>query len=115
MREERRQEAEARLQELSSLVQELSGQMPMLHVREGDVRPPTLVTRNATVTIILQTGTLQLSAQGRATEDGARGDTIRIVNTQSNRTIEATVVAPDTVLVQLGRPLAYLDQHKSAQ
>ena len=37
MREERRQEAEARLQELSSLVQELSGQMPMLHVREGDV------------------------------------------------------------------------------
>lgn len=84
-------------------------------VREGDVRAPTLVTRNATVTIILQTGSLQLSAQGRATEDGARGDTIRIVNTQSNRTIEATVVAPDTVLVQLGRPLAYLDQHKSAQ
>ena len=42
MRAERRQEAEARLQELSSLVQELSGQMPMLHVREGDVRDELL-------------------------------------------------------------------------
>lgn len=84
-------------------------------VREGEVRAPTLVTRNSTVTIVLQTGSLQLSAQGRATEDGARGDTIRIVNTQSNRTIEALVVAPDTVLVQLGRPLALLDQQKSVQ
>ena len=42
MREERRQEAEARLQELSSLVQELSGEMPMLHVREGDAREELL-------------------------------------------------------------------------
>jgi nucleotide-binding universal stress UspA family protein len=38
MREERRQEAESKLQELSSLVQSQSGEMPMLHVREGDVR-----------------------------------------------------------------------------
>ena len=42
MREERRQEAEARLQELSSLVQTLSGEMPMLHVREGDPREELL-------------------------------------------------------------------------
>lgn len=42
MREERRQEAEARLQELSSHVQALSGQMPTLHVREGDVRDELL-------------------------------------------------------------------------
>ncbi len=42
MREERRQEAETRLQELSSLVQDLSGEMPMLHVREGDAREELL-------------------------------------------------------------------------
>lgn len=84
-------------------------------VRESDVRATTLVTRNSTVTIVLQAGSLQLSAQGRATEDGARGDTIRIVNTQSNRTIEATVVAPDMVLVELVRPLAALDQNKFAR
>ncbi|MBI1245285.1 MAG: universal stress protein [Alphaproteobacteria bacterium] len=42
MREERRQEAETKLQEFSSLVQEMSGQMPMLHVREGDPREELL-------------------------------------------------------------------------
>jgi nucleotide-binding universal stress UspA family protein len=42
MREERRQEAEAKLQELSSLVREQSGEMPMLHVREGDPRDELL-------------------------------------------------------------------------
>jgi nucleotide-binding universal stress UspA family protein len=38
MREERRQEAEARLQELAAQAQALSGMMPMLYVREGE--PP---------------------------------------------------------------------------
>ena len=38
MREERRQEAEARLQELAAQAQTLSGMMPMLYVREGEPR-----------------------------------------------------------------------------
>lgn len=42
MREERRAEAEQRLQELSTLVQKLSGQMPVLYVREGSVREELL-------------------------------------------------------------------------
>jgi flagella basal body P-ring formation protein FlgA len=79
-------------------------------VRESDVRAPTLVTRNASVTIVLQAVNLQLSSQGRAVEDGARGDTIRVVNVQSHRTIEATVIGPDTVAVQLTRPHAALQQ-----
>jgi nucleotide-binding universal stress UspA family protein len=42
MREERRAEAEHRLQELSTLVQDLSGDIPILYVREGDVREELL-------------------------------------------------------------------------
>jgi nucleotide-binding universal stress UspA family protein len=42
MREERRAEAEQRLQELSTLVQDLSGEMPVLYVREGTVREELL-------------------------------------------------------------------------
>jgi nucleotide-binding universal stress UspA family protein len=42
MREERRAEAEQRLQELSTLVQTLSGEMPILYVREGTVREELL-------------------------------------------------------------------------
>ena len=42
MREERRNEAEMRLQELATLAKTLSGQMPMLHVREGEAREELL-------------------------------------------------------------------------
>lgn len=42
MRAERRAEAEARLQELSREVQNLTGAMPILHVREGHVRDELL-------------------------------------------------------------------------
>jgi nucleotide-binding universal stress UspA family protein len=42
MREERRAEAEQRLQELSTQVQNLSGEMPILYVREGTVRDELL-------------------------------------------------------------------------
>ncbi|MBI3507949.1 MAG: flagellar basal body P-ring formation protein FlgA [Proteobacteria bacterium] len=77
-------------------------------VREIDVRPATLVARNANITIILQFGNLSLSAQGKSIEDGARGDTIRIVNTTSNRQLEGVVVGPDTVAVSIGPRLAAL-------
>jgi nucleotide-binding universal stress UspA family protein len=42
MREERRAEAEQRLQELSTQVQTLAGEMPILYVREGNVRDELL-------------------------------------------------------------------------
>jgi len=38
MREERRTEAETRLQELSKHVYDFTGEMPVLYLREGDVR-----------------------------------------------------------------------------
>jgi flagella basal body P-ring formation protein FlgA len=68
-------------------------------LREGDVRPPVLVARNANVTLVLRVGGMSLSALGRAMDEGARGDTIRVVNVQTTRTIEAQVVGPDTVMV----------------
>lgn len=42
MQQERRAEAEARLQELSNIVYELTGEMPVLHLREGNVRDELL-------------------------------------------------------------------------
>lgn len=77
-------------------------------VRETDVRQATLVARNANVTVLLQTGNLSLSVQGRAVEEGARGDTIRVFNTASNRQIEGVIVGPDTVAVQMAPRLAAL-------
>lgn len=42
MREERRQAAETKLAELSSVVHEMSGETPMLYVREGEPREALL-------------------------------------------------------------------------
>ncbi|MFN8701832.1 MAG: flagellar basal body P-ring formation chaperone FlgA [Rhodospirillales bacterium] len=77
-------------------------------VRETDVRAATLVARNANVTVLLQMGSLSLSVQGRAVEEGARGDTIRVLNTTSNRQIEGVVVGSDTVAVPMSPRLAAL-------
>lgn len=71
-------------------------------IRDNDTRPPVLVARNSTVTIVLQTSYLTLTAQGKAIEDGAKGDTIRVTNSQSKKTIEAVVSGPDFVIVQSG-------------
>ncbi len=71
-------------------------------IRNGDIRAPVIVSRNSTVTIVLHTGHMTLTAQGRANEDGARGDSIRVVNLQSKKTIEAVVSGNDLVTVQFG-------------
>jgi flagella basal body P-ring formation protein FlgA len=71
-------------------------------LREGDVRPPILVTRNSAVTIQLRAGGLTLTAQGRALDEGARGAMVRVINSQTKRTIEAVVIGPDLVSVQIG-------------
>jgi len=49
---------------------------------------------------------MTLTAQGKAEEDGSRGDVIRVRNLQSNKTIEATITGPDSVAVNLGPRLA---------
>ena len=71
-------------------------------VREGDARPPIVIVRNSPVIIVLQAGNMTLTAQGRATEDGAKGEIIRVTNMQSKKVIEAVVAGPDTVTVALG-------------
>lgn len=70
-------------------------------VREADVRPPVLVARNGVVLITLRVGGMSLTAQGRAVDEGARGDMIRVVNLQTRKTIEAQVIGPDTVAVSM--------------
>lgn len=77
----------------------LVGQTPRRPLRErqpilmSDVRAPVLVTKGAAVTMVLESPGLLLTAKGQALEDGAKGETIRIMNTQSNRTVEAVVTA----------------------
>lgn len=68
-------------------------------IRAGEVTEPLLVSRNSLVTLRLNTPLLQLSATGRALEDGAQGALIRVVNTSSNTTVQGVVAHDGSVQV----------------
>ncbi len=57
------------------------------------------VRRGETVSLIYAAPGMQLAARARALEDGAAGQTIRLINLQSNRTIDAVVTGPGAARV----------------
>ncbi|HYG89287.1 MAG TPA: flagellar basal body P-ring formation chaperone FlgA [Azospirillum sp.] len=75
-------------------------------VRVRDLQSPRMVDKGSLVTITLSSANLTLSAQGKALQDGGKGDVIRVVNTQSNRIVEAVVAGPNQVSVKVGMALA---------
>ena len=82
------------------------GAIPGRPIQFGSVAPPLVVTRNDAVTMLLQHGSLSITARGRAMEDGAVGDRIRVANVDSSRVVDARVIGPGTVAVQIGLELA---------
>lgn len=70
-------------------------------VKAQDVEEPQIVKRGGTVTMRFASGPLQLTAIGKAMEDGSKGDTIRVVNNQSSRTIDALVTGENEVTVKI--------------
>jgi flagella basal body P-ring formation protein FlgA len=55
---------------------------------------PATVKRGETLTVTYSGPGLRLAARARATKDAAIGETIRVVNVQSNREIDAVVTGP---------------------
>ncbi|SMH60424.1 flagellar basal body P-ring formation chaperone FlgA [Azospirillum agricola] len=68
-------------------------------VRLRDLQSPRMIDKGALVTITLATESMSLTTQGKALQDGGRGEVIRVVNTQSNRIVEATVAGHNLVAV----------------
>jgi flagella basal body P-ring formation protein FlgA len=66
-------------------------------VNLNDLEAPRLVERGKTVTMIFTENGLELTAQGKAMENGAMGDRIRVTNTSSNKTVVAEVTAQNEV------------------
>src|SRR5512138_307151 len=68
-------------------------------IRTTDLQTPVMVAKNSLVTLQLQTERMQLTAQGRALENGAEGDVVRVMNTSSNTVVSAVVI--DTGVVEV--------------
>ncbi len=63
-------------------------------VRRGQVQWPRLVRRGDVVTLVFSRPGLILTALGRALEDGAEGQIIRLVNLDSERPLRGRVTGP---------------------
>jgi flagella basal body P-ring formation protein FlgA len=75
------------------------GLRPGQPVRASEIGAPVLVEKNQMVLLRVQTASMQLTAQGRALQEGARGDTVRVVNTKSNTVVTGTVAEAGLVMV----------------
>jgi flagella basal body P-ring formation protein FlgA len=64
-----------------------------------DVEAPQIIARGDLVTMLFQQAGMTLTASGKALENGAKGDTIRVVNTSSDKTIEGIVTAEKEVTI----------------
>lgn len=84
----------------------LIGMTPRRMVIEGkaikvsEIEAPQIVRRGQNVTIKFKSGTMELTAMGKALENGSKGDLIRVVNANSSRTVAATITAEKEVSVQ---------------
>ncbi|MCR9072061.1 MAG: flagellar basal body P-ring formation chaperone FlgA [Alphaproteobacteria bacterium] len=69
-------------------------------VRLTDLKPNLMVTKGETITLMVRTGLMTLTARGTALESATRNGVIRVRNTHSQKVVEARVVGPDMAVVE---------------
>ncbi len=74
-------------------------------LRSTDLMKPELVHRNEMVTLVYVVPGITLTVRGKATEGGAEGDVVGVVNPQSKRVLEGVVAGPGRIVIH-GAPLA---------
>jgi flagellar basal body P-ring formation protein FlgA len=68
-------------------------------LRHSDVQAPTVVAKGTLVTVVLRTDRMLITARGRALDDAANGEVVRVLNTQSRATIEGVATGPNEVVI----------------
>jgi flagellar basal body P-ring formation protein FlgA len=74
-------------------------------ISASDLERPKLIQKNQLVTILLEVPGLVIRTEGKALEDATRGDTVKVLNTQSKRIIHATAIASGLVSVSLRKSI----------
>lgn len=84
----------------------LIGKTPVRMVEQGvpvrvrDVTPPQLIARGDDVILQFNQGGLQLTVKGKAMQNGAEGEFIRVMNLSSNQSLRGEVTGSKLVSVQ---------------
>jgi flagella basal body P-ring formation protein FlgA len=68
-------------------------------LRNADLAKPEIVHRGDLVTLHYEVPGIVISMRGKATESGALGDTVNVLNEQSKRTIQGVISSPGHVTV----------------
>jgi flagella basal body P-ring formation protein FlgA len=68
-------------------------------INPGQIRPPYLVLRGQTVKIVVRTPSYQVTMNGQALSDGAKGEVIKVKNSKSQKIVEGVVTARGIVQV----------------
>ena len=71
-------------------------------LRISDTAPPELVARGENVTIVYETPSVSLAMRGLANQGGRLGAVVNVVNTASQKVLQATVIGPGRVSVGPG-------------
>lgn len=66
-------------------------------IRQKDVKEPVMVRRNSRVNMIYRAGRLEITAVGRALQEGALGDMVTVINLDSRKKVDGIVTARGTV------------------
>jgi flagellar basal body P-ring formation protein FlgA len=75
------------------------GIMPLRPIAVSEIMPPLVVKKGDTVVMELKSGQMILTVQGKALENGAAGDTVRVENPTSNHVVQAVVTGDKSVEV----------------
>ena len=68
-------------------------------LRAGELMKPDLVQRSEPVTLVYEVPGVVLTLRGKAIDGGAEGDTISVMNEQSKRIVQGTIVGPGRVAI----------------
>ena len=73
-------------------------------LRSAELTRPEIVQRGQMVTLVFEAPGLMLTMRGKASEAGAEGDTVSVLNEQSKRTVQGVVAGPGHVVVSSSAP-----------
>ena len=90
-----------------------SAARPDRPLKRSDLQRPQLIKRGQTVALRVHQGALQIESMAKALENGEKGQNIRLLNTQSNRAIHATVTGLGQAEISLIKPLILTEGNAS--
>jgi flagella basal body P-ring formation protein FlgA len=69
-------------------------------LKRSEIEAPVIVERGDLITMTFNQNGLSLTAQGKALQNGAKGDVIRVVNASSNKTVQGIVTGTKEITVE---------------